>query len=61
MKMLQKLETKTLLMTKKIIQLMAKIKSQVNQKPLKMPPTPQIVLQEMHKTLLMMLKITPKN
>ena len=67
MKMPQKLETKTPLMTEKIIQLIAKmakvkkIKIQVNQKQLKMPPMQQNALQEMRKTPLMMLKITPKN
>ena len=67
MKMPQKLETKTPLMTERMIQLMAKtakvkkIKIQVNQKQLKMPPMQQNALQEMRKTPLMMLKITPKN
>ena len=67
MKMQQKLETKTPLMTEKIIQLIAKmakvkkIKIQVNQKQLKMPPMQQNALQEMHKTPLTTLKITPKN
>ena len=67
MKMLQKLETKTPLMTERMIQLMAKmakvkkIKIQVNQKQLKMPPMQQNALQEMRKTPLTMLKITPKN
>ena len=61
--MLQKLEIKTLLtlMTKKIIQLIAKIKSQVNQKQRKMPPMLPSAQQEMLKTPLMRLKITPKN
>ena len=65
--MLQKLETKTPLMTEKIIQPIAKmakikkIKIQVNQKQLKMPPMQQNALQEMRKTPLTMLKITPKN
>ena len=59
--MLLKLETKTPLMTKKIIQLIAKIKSQVNQKQLKMPPMLPNALQEMRKTPLTTLKITPKN
>ena len=63
----QKLETKTPLMTEKTIQLMTrmakvkKIKIQVNQKQLKMPPMQQNALQEMRKTPLTMLKITPKN
>ena len=63
----QKLETKTPLMTEKIIQLIAKmakvkkIKIQVNQKQLKMPPMTRNVLQEMRKTPLTTLKITPKN
>ena len=54
-------------MTEKIIQLIAKmakvkkIKIQVNQKQLKMPPMTQNALQEMRKTPLTMLKITPKN
>ena len=67
MKMPQKLETKTPLMTEKTIQLIAKmakvkkIRIQVNQKQLKMPPMQQNALQEMRKTPLMMLKITPKN
>ena len=61
MKLPQKLETKTLLTLKKIIQLIAKIKSQVNQKQLKMPPMPPNAQQEMRKTPLTMLKITPKN
>ena len=67
MKMPQKLETKTPLMTEKIIQLIAKmakvkkIKIQVNQKQLKMPPMQQNVLQEMRKTPLMRLKIMLKN
>ena len=67
MKMPQKLETKTPLMTEKIIQLIAKmakvkkIKIQVNQKQLKMPPMLQNVLQEMRKTPLTRLKIMPKN
>ena len=67
MKMQQKLETKTPLMTEKIIQLIAKmakvkkIKSQVNQKQLKMPPMTQNAPQEMHKTQLTRLKITLKN
>ena len=67
MKMPQKLETKTPLMTERMIQLMAKtakvkkIKIQVNQKQLKMPPMQQNALQEMRKTPLMMLKIMPKN
>ena len=67
MKMPQKLETKTPLMTEKIIQLIAKmakvkkIKIQVNQKQLKMPPMLQNVLQEMRKTLLTRLKIMQKN
>ena len=67
MKMPQKLETKTPLMTERMIQLMArtakvkKIKSQVNQKQLKMQPMPQNALQEMRKTPLTMLKIMPKN
>ena len=67
MKMRQKLETKTPLMTEKMIQLMAKtakvkkIKTQVNQKQRKMPPMQQNALQEMRKTPLTMLKITPKN
>ena len=65
--MLQKLETKTPLMTERMIQLMAKmakvkkIKIQVNQKQLKMPPMLQNVLQEMRKMPLTRLKITPKN
>ena len=65
--MLQKLETKTPLMTEKTIQLIAKmakvkkIKIQVNQKQLKMPPMLQNVLQEMRKMPLTRLKITPKN
>ena len=63
----QKLETKTPLMTERMIQLMAKTakvkktKIQVNQKQLKMPPMQQNALQEMRKTPLTMLKITPKN
>ena len=63
----QKLETKTPLMTERMIQLIAKtakvkkIKIQVNQKQLKMPPMQQNALQEMRKTPLTMLKITPKN
>ena len=67
MKMPQKLETKTPLMTEKIIQLIAKmakvkkIKIQVNQKQLKMLPMTQNALQEMRKTPLTRLKITPKN
>ena len=67
MKMPQKLETKTPLMTEKIIQLIAKmakvkkIKIQVNQKQLKMPPMTQNALQEMRKTPLTRLKIMPKN
>ena len=67
MKMPQKLETKTPLMMEKMIQLMArtakvkKIKIQVNQKQLKMQPMQQNALQEMRKTPLTMLKITPKN
>ena len=67
MKMPQKLETKTPLMTEKIIQLIAKmakvkkIKIQVNQKQLKMLPMQQNALQEMRKTPLTRLKITPKN
>ena len=67
MKMPQKLETKTPSMTEKMIQLMAKtakvkkIKIQVNHKQLKMPPMQQNALQETLKTLLMMLKIMPKN
>ena len=67
MKMPQKLETKTPLMTEKMIQLMTKttkvkkIKIQVNQKQLKMPPMLPNALQETLKTLLMMLKIMPKN
>ena len=67
MKMPQKLETKTPLMTERMIQLMTrtakvkKIKSQVNQKQLKMQPMPQNALQEMRKTPLTMLKIMPKN
>ena len=61
MKLPRKLEIKTLLTLKKIIQLIAKIKSQVNQKQLKMLPMLQNVLQEMRKTPLTRLKITPKN
>ena len=67
MKMPQKLETKTPLMTEKMIQLMAKtakvkkIKIQVNQKQLKMPPMLQNAQRETLKTPLTMLKITPKN
>ena len=67
MKMPQKLETKTPLMTERMIQLMTrmakvkKIKIQVNQKQLKTPPMQQNALQEMRKTPLTMLKITPKN
>ena len=57
----RKLEIKMLLMTKKIIQLIAKIKSQVNQKQLKMPPMLPNAQQEMRKTPLTRLKITPKN
>ena len=63
----QKLETKTPLMTERMTQLMAKtakvkkIKIQVNRKRLKMPPMQQNALQETLKTLLMMLKIMPKN
>ena len=63
----QKLEIKTPLTTEKIIQLIAKmakvkkIKIQVNQKRLKMPPMLQNVLQEMRKMPLTRLKITPKN
>ena len=67
MKMPQKLEIKTPLTTEKIIQLIAKmakvkkIKIQVNQKQLKMPPMQQNALQEMRKMPLTRLKITPKN
>ena len=67
MKMPQKLETKTPLMTEKIIQLIAKmakvkkIKIQVNQKQLKMPPTLPNAQRETLKMLLTRLKITPKN
>ena len=67
MKMQQKLETKTPLMTEKIIQPIAKtakikkIKSQVNQKQLKMPLMTQNAPQEMRKTPLTTLKIMPKN
>ena len=61
MKLPRKLEIKTLLTLKKIIQLIAKIKSQVNQKQLKMLPMLQNVLQKMRKTPLTRLKITPKN
>ena len=67
MKMPQKLETKTPLMTERMIQPMVKtakvkkIKIRVNQKQLKMPPMQQNALQEMRKTPLTMLKITPKN
>ena len=61
MKLPRKLEIKTPLMTKKIIQLIAKIKSQVNQKQLKMLPMLPSAQQEMRKTPLTRLKITPKN
>ena len=61
MKLPRKLEIKTLLTVKKITQLIAKIKSQVNQKQLKMPPMLPNVQQEMLKTPLTMLKIMPKN
>ena len=63
MKLPRKLEIKTLLtlMTKKIIQLTAKIKSQVNQKQRKMPPMLPSVQQETPKMPLTMLKIMPKN
>ena len=67
MKMPQKLETKTPLMTEKMIQLMAKtakvkkIKIQVNQKQLKMPPTLPNAQRETLKMLLTRLKITLKN
>ena len=65
--MLQKLETKTPLMTEKTIQLIAKmakikkIKIQVNQKQLKMPPTLPNAQLETLKMLLTRLKITLKN
>ena len=57
----QKLETKTHSMTKKMLRLIAKIKSQVNQKQRKMQPMQPSAPQEMLKMLLTMHKIMLKN
>ena len=61
----QKLETKTPLTTKKMLQLIAnktmQTKSQVNQKQRKMQPMQPNALQETLKTPLMRRKITLKN